>query len=143
MYTTVFRLPAGTQAVVDTELLRSSPDVMRRAAAAEDGRVAAEWLPRGCTTWPIACSASSTRSPTARPSACASGSPRHLLDLASRDVGAAGGGSPVLTVRVSQRDLAQPVGSAREVVVRVLRDLRESGVITTTPITSRSSTRPG
>ena len=38
---------------------------------------------------------------------------RHLLDLASREVGAEGRASPVLTVRVSQRDLAQAVGSVR------------------------------
>ena len=126
MYTTGSRLPAGTQAVVDTELLRLSPDVMRRAAA-EDARVADALLhdlaervlsfiheiPDGAFT--------SVRQRIAR----------HLLDLASREAGAAGGRSPVLTVRISQRDLAQAVGSVREVVVRVLHDLRESGVITT------------
>ncbi len=37
----------------------------------------------------------------------------------------------MLTVRVGQRDLAQAVGSVREVVVRVLHDLRECGVLTT------------
>jgi CRP/FNR family transcriptional regulator, cyclic AMP receptor protein len=37
----------------------------------------------------------------------------------------------VLTVPVSQRELAEAVGSVREVVVRVLRDLRKSGVIST------------
>ena len=38
---------------------------------------------------------------------------------------------PRLTVSVSQRELAEAVGSVREVVVRTLRDLRESGVIST------------
>jgi CRP/FNR family transcriptional regulator len=126
MYTTGFRLPAGTQAVMDTELLRLSPDVMRLAAA-EDARVADALLhdladrvlsfireiPDGAFT--------SVRQRIAR----------HLLDLASQEVRAARGTPPVLTVRVSQRDLAQAVGSVREVVVRVLHDLRESGVITT------------
>jgi CRP/FNR family transcriptional regulator len=36
-------------------------------------------------------------------------------------------------VAVSQRDLAEAVGSVREVVVRALRELRASGVITTHP----------
>lgn len=37
MYATGFRLPAGIQAVVDTELLRFSPEVVRRAAATDPG----------------------------------------------------------------------------------------------------------
>jgi len=51
---------------------------------------------------------------------------RHLLDLASeqrRD--------DRLIARVSQQGLAEAVGSVREVVVRVLRDLRAEGVIRT------------
>lgn len=51
---------------------------------------------------------------------------RHLLDLATatqtgRD----------LTVTISQQELADAVGSVREVVVRVLRELREQGQIET------------
>jgi CRP-like cAMP-binding protein len=34
-------------------------------------------------------------------------------------------------VRVSQRELAEAVGTAREVVVRVLRELRQDGVVRT------------
>ena len=51
---------------------------------------------------------------------------RHLLDLASeqrRD--------ERLIAHVSQQGLAEAVGSVREVVVRVLRDLRAEGVIRT------------
>jgi CRP/FNR family cyclic AMP-dependent transcriptional regulator len=50
---------------------------------------------------------------------------RHLLDIA------AGGDEPDLIARVSQQDLAAAVGSLREVVVRILRDLREDGLIDT------------
>jgi CRP/FNR family transcriptional regulator, cyclic AMP receptor protein len=36
-----------------------------------------------------------------------------------------------LVVLVSQRDLAEAVGTVREVVVRVLRELRQEGVVRT------------
>lgn len=51
---------------------------------------------------------------------------RHLLDIASpdRDTG-------VLVARISQSELADAVGTSREVVVRVLRTLREAGLIDT------------
>jgi CRP/FNR family transcriptional regulator len=128
MYATAFRMPAGTQAVIDAEVLRLSPDVVRHAAAA-DFHVADALLrdladrvvsfvheiPDGAFT--------SVRQRVAR----------HLLDLAAQESRATRGMRPRLTVSVSQRDLAEAVGSVREVVVRVLRDLRESGVITTHP----------
>lgn len=52
---------------------------------------------------------------------------RHLLDLASeRQHGA------TLFAPISQQQLADAVGSVREVVVRALRDLRTEGSIRTT-----------
>jgi CRP/FNR family transcriptional regulator len=51
---------------------------------------------------------------------------RHLLDLAT---GSRQGDR--LVARVSQQELADAVGTAREVVVRILRDLREDGLVTT------------
>src|SRR3954452_3624005 len=128
MYATAFRMPAGTQAVIDAEVLRLSPDVVRLAAAA-DFHVADALLhdladrvvsfvheiPDGAFT--------SVRQRVAR----------HLLDLAAQESRATRGTRPRLTVSVSQRDLAEAVGSVREVVVRVLHDFRESGVITTHP----------
>ena len=51
---------------------------------------------------------------------------RHLLDLASEQ---RNGGR--LVARVSQQELADAVGSVREVVFRVLRELRSEGVIRT------------
>ncbi len=51
---------------------------------------------------------------------------RHILDLASEQPQ-----SDRLVAQVSQQALADAVGSVREVVVRVLRDLRAEGVIRT------------
>jgi len=51
----------------------------------------------------------------------------HLLDLASSQQGA----RDCLVARVTQQELADAVGSVREVVARVLRDFRQAGVVTT------------
>src|SRR3954447_2774160 len=52
---------------------------------------------------------------------------RHLLDLAAEQPPADRLVSPV-----SQQDLADAVGSVREVVTRVLRDMRDEGLVDTT-----------
>lgn len=126
MYADGFRMPAGTQAVVDATVLRLRPDVVRRAAA-EDAFVADALLHELADRVlsfirEIADSAfTSVRHRVAR----------HLLDLASQESRAGRGARPVLTVPVSQRELAEAVGSVREVVVRALRELREAGAIST------------
>lgn len=51
---------------------------------------------------------------------------RHLLDIASADPS----GGP-LVARITQQDLGDSVGTSREVVVRILHDLREAGFIET------------
>jgi CRP/FNR family cyclic AMP-dependent transcriptional regulator len=51
---------------------------------------------------------------------------RHLLDLSGREPN-----TGELVVAVTQQQLADSVGTVREVVARVLRDLREEGVIAT------------
>lgn len=51
---------------------------------------------------------------------------RHLLDLASADES-----SEELTATIRQRELADAVGTVREVVVRVLRELRVQGCVRT------------
>ena len=60
---------------------------------------------------------------------------RHLLDLASARVGPAATpgqeASQELVARVSQQELADAVGTVREVVVRVLRELRQDRVVRT------------
>jgi len=51
----------------------------------------------------------------------------HLLDLASAQMHPHGD----LVANVSQQELADAVGSVREVVARVLRDLRADGIVET------------
>jgi CRP/FNR family transcriptional regulator, cyclic AMP receptor protein len=51
---------------------------------------------------------------------------RHLLEIAAREQEAEGG---PLVAHVSQQELADLVGSVREVVARALRDLRDEGVV--------------
>jgi CRP/FNR family transcriptional regulator, cyclic AMP receptor protein len=53
----------------------------------------------------------------------------HLLDLASAQQRPKGR----LVARVSQQELADAVGSVREVVARVLRELRLAGIVATAP----------
>ena len=54
---------------------------------------------------------------------------RHVLDLAASRPAGPG----PLTALVSQQDLANSVGSVREVVARVLADLRAEGLVRTSP----------
>jgi CRP/FNR family cyclic AMP-dependent transcriptional regulator len=126
LYATGFRMPAGMQAVVDAVVLRLSPDVVRRDAAG-DPRVA-DALMHELSDLAVAYiheihdgAFTTVRQRVAR----------HLLDLASRESRTSRGRSTVLAVPASQRELAEAVGSVREVVVRVLRDFREMGMITT------------
>jgi CRP/FNR family transcriptional regulator, cyclic AMP receptor protein len=51
---------------------------------------------------------------------------RHLLDLAAEQQA-----GPRLIARASQEDLAGAVGTVREIVVRILRDMREEGLVRT------------
>lgn len=51
---------------------------------------------------------------------------RHLLDLAAEQQA-----GPRLVAQVSQEELAGAVGTVREIVVRILRDLREEGLVQT------------
>jgi CRP/FNR family cyclic AMP-dependent transcriptional regulator len=53
----------------------------------------------------------------------------HLLDLASAQQGPHG----LLVAHVSQQELADAVGSVREVVARVLRELRSTGLVASLP----------
>jgi CRP/FNR family transcriptional regulator, cyclic AMP receptor protein len=124
-----FAMPAPTQALVDAELLKMSPTMARRAAE-RDVRVARALLGELSErvlsfVWEISGSAFATvRQRVAR----------HLLDLASEPVPEPASerrSGSELVVTVSQRELAEAVGTAREVVVRVLRELRQDGVVRT------------
>jgi CRP/FNR family transcriptional regulator len=114
-----FALPAAVQALVDAEVLALSPGVARRAAA-QDIRVTQAFLREQSERaisflYEVPGSAFATvRQRVAR----------HLLDIASE-------GAPELVVPVSQQQLAEAVGTVREVIVRVLHELRTAGVVHT------------
>jgi CRP/FNR family transcriptional regulator len=128
MYASGYRMPAGVQSLVPARLLRFSPDVVRRAA--HDDPLVAEALLQELADRALAYIREITGSAftTVRERIA-----RHLLDLAAPDPRVADGARRVLAVAVSQRQLADSVGTVREVVVRVLRDLRDAEVISTHP----------
>jgi CRP/FNR family transcriptional regulator, cyclic AMP receptor protein len=120
-----FTMPAATQALVDAELLRLSPAVVRRAVA-RDTRVAQAFL----SELSERVLSSIDEIPGNTFATVRQRVARHLLDLAAergpgREVGAE------IVVPVSQQELADAVGTVREVVVRVLRELRQDGVVRT------------
>ncbi len=120
-----FALPAAIQPLVDAEVLRMSPTMARRMAE-RDVRVALAFLgelservmsfideiPGGAFA-------------TVRQRVS-----RHLLDLAVQGEPGRDRGTEIV-VPVSQQELADAVGTVREVVVRVLRELRQEGLVLT------------
>ena len=121
LYAEPFVMPATTQVVVDSELVAVSPTVVR-ALADRDVRVAKALLlelsERAAAfaaenRWLDVRHRSSARRAAPARSRCA------------RQKGAE------LETSVSQQELADAVGTVREVVVRTLRDLRERGLIET------------
>lgn len=110
---------------MDAELLKMSPAVVRRGVA-RDARVAQAFL--GELSERVVSfidEITGNTFATVRQRVA-----RHLLDLAAqrglgRDAGAE------MVVPVSQWELADAVGTVREVVVRVLREFREEGVVRT------------
>ncbi|MBO0818609.1 MAG: Crp/Fnr family transcriptional regulator [Actinobacteria bacterium] len=112
----------GVQAVEPSSLFRISPRALTTAAQ-RDPRV----------VWALAEELTRRLYETLEQTAVnAFGSVRqrvagHLLDLAADQQHPAGR----LAAQVSQQDLADAVGSVREVVARVLRDLRVAGIVAT------------
>lgn len=119
-----FAMPGTTQALLDTELLKLSPGVVIRLAE-RDVRVARAFLSElSERAWSFIHEIPGSVFATVRQRVA-----RHLLDLASE-----GGPDRVgaeLMVAVTQQELADAVGTVREVVVRVLRELRQEGVVRT------------
>jgi CRP/FNR family transcriptional regulator len=114
-----FAMPATAQALVDAELLALSPGVARRAAD-QDVRVTRAFLrEQSERAFSFLYEVPGSAFATVRQRVA-----RHLLDLASE-------GAPELVVSVSQQQLAEAVGTVREVIVRVLRELRSAGVVRT------------
>jgi CRP/FNR family transcriptional regulator len=120
-----FTLPATIQALVDADVLRLSPRAARTAVD-RDVRVArallAEQSERALNfVHEIAGGAFATMRQRVA---------RHLLDLASERASEFAPGRE-LAAPVTQRELAEAVGTVREVVVRVLRELRGDGLVRT------------
>lgn len=116
-----FSLPATIQAVTDSTVLRLAPTSLKNAArnhSAVSGVLLAELSERAMA---FVAEIPGGAFATVRQRVA-----RHLLDLAS---GAQTG--PELVARIGQQDLADAVGSVREVVVRSLRELREEGLVET------------
>jgi CRP/FNR family transcriptional regulator, cyclic AMP receptor protein len=120
LYAEVSR-PFAVQALIESRLLRLRPDVVRRAAD-RDPRVAAALLVETSERVVAFIAELSDYAFTTVRQRVA----RHLLNLASDQQQGA-----ELVARISQQDIADAVGSVREVIVRVLRELREAGVVET------------
>lgn len=125
LFSDEFAEPATKQALVDTELLMLSPPKVR-ALAQRDLRVAGALLielserARNFVNEIPGTAFASVRQRVAR----------QLLDLAStQQHGCDPDGE--LAVRITQQGLADAVGTVREVVVRALRQLRDSGAVRT------------
>lgn len=125
LFSTEFSEPATKQALIDAELLRMSPDTVRHVAE-KDLRVARAFLielserARNFVNEIPGSAFATVRQRVAR----------QLLDLAAtRPRGRRTDGE--LAVQITQQDLADAAGTVREVVVRALRQLRESGAVRT------------
>jgi CRP/FNR family transcriptional regulator, cyclic AMP receptor protein len=124
---TLFADPAhrafAVQALVESEILRLRPATSRRLAA-RDVRVAGVFLAETSErvlSFVGELSGSTFSSVRQRLA-------RHVLDLASERQQ-----SQDLVAPVTQQELAEAIGTVREVVVRVLRELRAEGVVGTGP----------
>lgn len=121
LFASPFSLPATVQAVTDTDLLAFRPLLVRRAAE-RDPRVAGallEELSERVLSFIAEIPGSAFATVRQRVA-------RHLLDLASeRQTGTE------LVAAIGQQELADAVGTVREVVVRSLRELRQAGLVET------------
>lgn len=125
LFTTGFVMPGTTQALVDSEVLRMSPDIVR-SAAERDVRVARAFLTELAErAWNFISEIPGSVFATVRQRVA-----RHLLDLAS-ERSSGGGPGRELMVQITQQELAEAVGTVREVVVRTLRELRREGAVRT------------
>jgi CRP/FNR family cyclic AMP-dependent transcriptional regulator len=120
LFASPFSLPATLQAVTDTDLLALRASLVRTAAD-RDARVARALLDELSERVLSFIAEIPSAFATVRQRVA-----RHLLDLASESQR----GSE-LRVAIGQQELADSVGTAREVVVRALRELRTEGLLRT------------
>jgi len=121
LYSRPFWMPATIECLVDTRLLALDPSLVRDLADRDPrvARVLLVELSERVTGFIAEISAGAFATVRQRLA-------RHLLDLAG-----VGSMHRSLVAPVSQRDLADAAGTSREVVVRVLRDFREAGLVKT------------
>jgi CRP/FNR family transcriptional regulator len=121
LYADPFVMPATTQAVTDADLLRMTPAAVR-GLADRDTRVArALLLELSERASAVAREIGGSAFSTVRQRMA-----RHLLDQAVQHQRGA-----ELVAAITQQDLADAVGTVREVVVRTLRELRHEGLVQT------------
>ena len=121
LFASPFSLPATIQAVTDAELLALRPSVVQRAAQ-RDARVARALLDElSERVLSFIAEIPGSAFATVRQRVA-----QHLLDLASDSQP-----GPELVAAIGQQDLADAVGTVREVVVRTLRELRQAGLLET------------
>lgn len=121
LFTPGYALAATMQALVDSDVLTFRADLVIELAQRDVGvaRVLIDELSERVVNFVAEIPGSAFSTVRQRVA-------RHLLDLASEQHH-----GDRLIARVSQQALADATGSVREVVVRVLRDLRDEGVIQT------------
>ena len=118
LFASPFSLPATIQAVTETDLLALRASLVRKGAE-RDARVARALLDElSERVLSFIAEIPSAFQPVRQRVA------RHLLDLASASQRGA-----ELRVAIGQQELADAVGTAREVVVRALRELRAESVL--------------
>jgi CRP/FNR family transcriptional regulator len=121
------RMPVYTQALTDTSLLRLVPSTVSHAAR-DNGVIAVALLHELSE----AARQFIHEFPGSVFTTVRQRVARHLLDLAADGPSlATSGACEPLTVIVSQRDLADAVGSVREVVARALSELQGAGMVCT------------
>lgn len=120
LFASPFSLPASIQAVTDADVLALRASLVQRAAE-RDARVARALLDELSERVLSFIDEIPSAFATVRQRVA-----RHLLDLASE-----GQRGSKLVATIGQQELADAVGTVREVVVRALRELREEGLIQT------------
>lgn len=121
LFSSPFSMPASVQAVTDSEVLAMSAPFVKHAVERDVAlaRALIDELSDRVMSFISEIPGSAFASVRQRVA-------RHLLDLAS-----ATQTRSALRATISQQELADAVGSVREVVVRSLRELREDGLVST------------
>lgn len=121
LFSSPFSMPASVQAVTDAEVLAMSAPFVKKAVEQDVvvARALIDELSDRVMSFISEIPGSAFATVRQRVA-------RHLLDLAS-----ASQTRSELRATISQQELADAVGSVREVVVRVLRELRQEGLVRT------------